>query len=132
MQEPTPAPPFQRLHVWSLTLSFAITTLIIGLLTLPAVLIARRAHEEPFEGSPPWAAPGASPQPLPGASGAPRPWEGPYWHHGWGGPYPMLLQHHHPLSPAFHVLVIVSMAILAGIGGAIIAALYNAFLPKKM
>ena len=125
MQEPASSP-FARLHVWALTASFATAALILGLLSLPLHLLRRRAYEGyggPF-GAAPMVVPGASPQPWPVPSGA-HGW--PEWHHAWGGGYAMM----HHLSPGIAVLIVISMAIVAGIGGAIVASVYNALLPKK-
>lgn len=127
MQEPATTPLYHRLNVWALTASFAISGLILGFITLPLRLLKRHGEERMFGGPPPWAGAG-TPHPWTGPSGAPQPWSGSFEPHGPWAAHAMM---HHGPGVGWHIIAIVIVAIFAGIAGALIAAVYNALLPRK-
>jgi len=125
MQETTITPQFLRLRVWALTVAFAASAFVVGLLSLPVHLLKmHRLGPGELPGGP-GAWPGGRVQPWPTPSGAPQPYGGAMGPHAWGA-HPMMAHH----GVALVLLLIVVFAIVAGIAGAIVAAVYNALLPK--
>jgi hypothetical protein len=105
---PSAAPPaasrvYARLHVWSLSLASALTTLLLGLIAWPihAMMMARAAARYGM-------------------------YTGPW--RGMAGPHAPMM---HPALGSWHLLGLVIVLIWAGIAAAILAALYNAFIPKR-
>jgi|GEM_PF-2384355 len=125
MQETTPVPQFLRLRVWALTVAFAASAFVVGLLSLAVHLLkVHRRVPGPFPGGM-GGYPGGRPQPWPAPSGAAQPWGGGMYPHALGA-HPMMAHHGVLLA----LLLIVIFAIVAGIAGSIVAAVYNALLPK--
>jgi hypothetical protein len=104
--ENTPAPVTQaylRLHVWSFTLASALTALILGIVAWPihAMMMARAARFHAYGGG---------------------------WQPGMGPHPPMML--HHSFGP-MHAIALIVIMVWVGIGAAILAALYNAFVGRR-
>ncbi len=100
---PTTPPGYVRVHVWSATLAAAVTALLLGLIAWP-IRAALWAHA----------------------------WRHGAWRGMTGAPAHPMMAHpmlFHPMA-GVHLLAIVVVAIWAGIGGAVFAALYNAFAPQ--
>ncbi len=95
---------YTRLHVWSFALAAAITTLILGLIAWPihAMMRARAAVNYGMYGGP--------------------------WH-GMAGPHAPLMTH--PGFAGSHFLGLIIVMVCAGVGAAILAALYNAFAVRR-
>lgn len=100
---PPVAGPFLRLHVWSLALASALTALILAIIAWPihAMMMARAAVRYGTYGG----------------------WQGPAGAHA-----PLMM--HHTMGP-WHLLGVTVVMVWAGIGGAIVAALYNAFIGRS-
>lgn len=99
------APRYLSLNVWSLTLGSACAALVLGIVVLPVKMLAIH-HRMGYGITGPGPGPGTVPGPDIGmyhAAFASLPW---------------------------HIVALLAIVILVGIGGAIIAAVYNASLPK--
>jgi len=121
MQE-TPTTQYLRLRVWALTVGFAASAFVVGILALPAHLL-KAAHAHQMMGGP--FGPGERPWPLPsGIQLPPGMPPGP-------GPHDTLFFVHHEPSIAIAIFGLLAVTVVAGIAGAIIAAVYNALLPKQ-
>lgn len=90
---------YLRIHVWAFVLASALTALILGIIAWPihAWMMARAAARY-------------------GAYGG--------WHDGAGAHAPMMM--HHSFGP-MHAIGLIVVMIWAGVGAAILGALYNAF-----
>lgn len=102
---PSPTSLYLRLNVWGLALASALTTVILGLIAWPihAMMMAHAAARYGTYGGP---------------------WQGMP-----SGPHaPMMM---HPGLGAWHFFGLIIVMIWAGVGGAILAALYNAFIARR-
>ena len=104
--ENTPSPvavAYLRIHIWSFVLASALTALILGIIAWPihAMMMAHAAARA-------------------GAYGG--------WQGGMGPHAPMML--HHNLGP-MHAIALVVVMVWAGVGAAILSALYNAFVGSR-
>jgi len=92
---------YMRLHVWSFALACAITALLLGLIAWPIHAMMMARAAVKY--------------------GAYRgPW------HNMAGPHAPMMMHHG--FGAWHLLIFM---VAAGVGGAILAALYNAFAVRR-
>ena len=99
-------PRYLSLNVWSLTLGSASAALVLGIVTLPMKMLAIH-HRMGYGFTGPGPGPGTVPAPDIG------------------------MMHHAAFATLpWHIVGLLAFVILVGIGGAIIAAVYNASLPK--
>lgn len=104
--ENTPSPvvrAYLQIHIWSFSLASALTALILGIIAWPihAMMMARHSARYGTYGG----------------------WQ------GQAGPHaPMMMQHN--MGP-MHLVGIIVILVWAGVGAAIFAALYNAFVGRR-